>query len=51
MAYRPWELLTAWKKEKFKLLEQEDLDYFQVARDYTQPLEYRKQNKGILLNL
>ena len=51
MSPRPWELLTAWKKDKFKLLDQEDLDYFQVAKEYLQPLDYRKQNKGILLSL
>jgi hypothetical protein len=51
MSPRPWELLTAWKKDKFNLLDLEDLDYFQVAKEYIKPLDYRKQNKGVLLCL
>ena len=48
----PWDIMTAFKTDKFKMLEQVDLDYYKVGLSYTiQPEDYRKSNKGVLVML
>ena len=50
---RYWEILTAFKKGKFELLEKEEVDFFRVNLDYLNhnPEDFKRSNKGMLLLL
>ena len=50
---RYWEILTAFKKVKFELLEKEEVDFFRVNLDYLNhnPDDFKRSNKGMLLLL
>lgn len=45
-------LMTAVKEDKFELVDEELIDFYQVGYQYTmQQEEYRKQNRAVLLHL
>ena len=50
---RYWEILTAFKKSKFELLEKEEVDFFRVHLEYLNhnPEDFKRSNKAILLLL
>lgn len=52
MRPRHYSLLTAFKKDTFTLIKQEDLDYYLVGHEYSiDPPAFRKSNKGVLVLL
>jgi hypothetical protein len=50
---RYWEILTAFKKDKFELLEKEEVDFFRVNLEYLNhnPEDFKRSNKAMLLLL
>lgn len=51
---RYWDILTAYRKDKFSQVERSELDFYQVALDYqniTAVNDFKKQNKALMLLL